>query len=98
MISQNNQNIINIGIWYVEQFEKDNLFFIECLVTMSAVREIMIMVYKILVFDKKISPIEQWDLILKESIWNDAKQMAAGRLDNEQCIRFAKCLYVLKVL
>lgn len=92
------QNVIQIGIWYVEQFEKDNSFFIECLVTMKTVRQIMIMVYHALIADKQILPLEQWEYELKQTLWSDANDFAKYRLTKEGCIELSKCLYVLKVL
>lgn len=90
--------IIKAGIWYVEQFEKDNYFFIECLVTMKTVRQVMIMVYHALIADKKILPLEQWDQELKQALWSDANDFSNGRLTKDGCVELSKCLYVLKTL
>lgn len=79
---------IQVGVWYVEQFEKDNEFFIECLVNFRTVRDIFLMVYHALIADKKISPIELWPIDLKEAIWNDAKDLSKQRLDKYQLIQF----------
>lgn len=90
--------IIKYGIMFIEKFENDNGAYIEMIVKFSSIRQMLTWVYVCLVADKKIIPIEKWDQDLKQSIWNDAKEFAAGRLTNEQCISFSKCLYVLKLL
>lgn len=96
MTSQN--SIIKTGIWYVEQFEKDNCFFMECLVTMSAVREIMIMVYNRLIVDNKILPIETLDEELKKELWINAHEFSKNRLPANEVKKLCKVLTVLKLL
>lgn len=93
---ENQSSIIKILFFYISEFEKDNSFFIECLIKFSAVRKIMVMGYFRLLKDGKIVPIENLHNDEKISFWNDAKEFAAGRLDNDQCIEFTKCLYTLK--
>lgn len=98
MESQTRNKIIQIGIEYVEMFEKDNVFFIESVVKFAALRRLLLWVYTSLLADKKISPIERLDHANKLSLWSDAKEFAAGRLNNEDCISLSKILYTLKVL
>ncbi len=92
------ESTIKIGVWYVEQFEKDNSFMVECLVKFSAIRKIMIMVYHSLIVEGKILPIEKLELSQKLSLWEDAKEFASGRLGNNECIELSKALFVFKVL
>ncbi len=89
--------IINIGIWYGEQFEKDNSIFIECVVKYKTMRALMIMVYNRLVFDKKIISIEKILPEDKTTLWKDAYEFSNGRLSKEERIGLSKVLYVLKV-
>jgi len=97
-MNQQNDYIIKSGVWYVEQFEKDNQVFIEAVVKFKSIRNFMVMVYSALVSEKKIPKIDKVDHEMKVDFWRDAKEFAAGRLDNDECIKLSKVLYVLKVL
>jgi hypothetical protein len=97
-MNQQNDYVIKSGVWYVEQFEKDNQVFIESVVKFKSIRNFMVMVYNALVASNKILPIDKLEKDMKVNFWSDAKEFAAGRLDNEDCIKLSKILYVLKVL
>ena len=81
---------------HIEIFHQNNVVFMNCLVTGNGLKGIFLSVYNTLIISKKIIAIELLPVDQKKELWEGAKEFADNRLNNEDCIKFSKCLYVLE--
>lgn len=81
-----------------ELFQKDNIAWMECLITCECTKSIMEIGYNVLVRSKKIDPIEAMLIEEKEKLWESAKEFAKERLNNKELIRVCKGLVTLEFL
>lgn len=79
-----------------EIFQKDNIAWMECLVTCDCTKTIMELGYKILVRQNKITPIEKMAQVDKENLWGQARDFAKGRLDREGLMKMCRGLITLE--
>lgn len=90
--------VINYGIMFIEKFESDNDTYMQMLISCGTVRQMMAWVYCCLVADKKLLPLDKVEIVFKQRLWQEVKNIACGKLNNDQCICLSKALYVLKNL
>lgn len=79
----------------VGRFNDDNEKYVEFLVVNEARRWVMFKTYNRLIENDKIIELGKLPEQKRKAIWEGAKELAKGRLDNTECIRLAKGLYVL---
>lgn len=97
MIAESN-TYLDIAKTELKLFEKDNEEYVELLIINKSRRFIMFRAYRDLV-DKGIIP--EIKMISKERqtvLWEGAKELADGRLSNDECIVLSKALYVLHAI
>lgn len=89
---------LEIGKAQVELFYQNNLDYINSLVTCDSIRGLMNSIYNFLTDTKKIEKIETLELEYRQSLWDQTKEYAAGRLDKKKAIELSKALYTLEYL
>jgi hypothetical protein len=93
-----NKTLIEIGIKIVKQFEDDNQKVMDFFISLPSLRKLMVSVYYSLVSEKLLLPIQSNTNSEKLKIWQEAKDISNGKLNNDDCIELSKVLYVLKKL
>jgi len=85
-----------LGKQQLNIFEQQSEAYFELLVTGLTQRTILSMFYFVSVRSKRLLPIEKLPESDKKDLWESAKDIAAGRLDNNQTIELSKCLYTIQ--
>lgn len=83
-----------LGRQEVDMFEGNMSIYIDCYISSTAKKEIMEKYYLRLVSDKIIIKLEDCDVEYKKELWESAKEISAGRLNNNGCIELSKCLHI----
>lgn len=82
-----------------DMFIADNESYMRSLPVVSVPQSILVSFYEILVAAKKILSLENMPRPEQESIWEMAKEFAAGRLNNnEKMKRLCRCLIAIEYL
>lgn len=90
---------LDLGKMYAEDFEKDNIMFMSGLIGIERAQDILCGCYHFLCSVNKLTDLELLPIEGKKIIWETAKEMADGRLkNNDQMIKLCKCLYALEYL
>ncbi len=89
-------DMLELGRKQAQLFTANNVAYCEALVTCYCPREIMVLTYHRLVRQGKITPIEDMLQEQKETAWQTAKDMAAGRLGKAALIEVVKALLVIE--
>lgn len=78
-------------------FEQDNTGYTEQIIGMNCRRGIMCWVYCTLKSAKKIIPIEELEIEVKNQMWGFVNEICAGKeMDKNRKIEIAKTFYVLE--
>lgn len=91
-----NSPFLDLARKEAETFQKDNVAWMECLVTCECTKTIMELGYKILLRQNKIIPIEKMAQTDKENLWGQARDFAKNRLDIEGLIKICRGLITLE--
>lgn len=87
-------------VWLaVEQskvFIDNNVSYTEALVNATSIRYIWQVCYSYFVNTKQLPPLERISVEDKTHVWETAKEIAAGRLNNKKTIELSKALYCLE--
>ena len=89
---------ISLARVMIELFEKMPKTFNEVLVTGTVHRSIMLSIYRLLVKEGTLLPIEEITPEQKNEIWNRAKTIIAGRMNKEQCIEVIKSIHAMELI
>jgi hypothetical protein len=87
---------IDLGRKQVDCFTNDHETYLECIVKYTGIRDVMMMVYRMLLSSKMIQPLEDQHYEGKLHVWETAKEIAAGRMDKEGQIQLSKVLYTIE--
>lgn len=97
MIAENN-TYLDIVKKEIDLFDKDNEKYINILISNYPRRSIMLMAYRELVDANIIPEIRTIPKEKQRTLWEGAKELADGRLSNDECIVLSKALYVLHAI
>lgn len=90
---------VEIGKMFAVDFEKNNVGFCKGLPAAKVAMSILESCYNIFLYQKKIKKIEDLPENEKQIIWETAKELSNGRLqNNEQMKTLCRALYSLEYL
>ena len=87
---------LDLGRKQAAVFTDNNLGYVESLITCVVPKKIMIMCYYILLRQKALIKIEDLPLDQKTTLWETSKYFDKGRLNKDQIVELAKCLYTVE--
>lgn len=87
---------IDLGKKQVDRFTEDHETYLECIVKYKGIRDVMMMVYKILLATNKIQKLEDQPYEGKLHVWETAKEIAKDRMNKEGIIKLSKILYTIE--
>lgn len=87
---------LQLGIKQMDVFDSDPVVYMNCLVAHPVLREIWRMVYMRAVVLKMLVPIEKIPVEVKTQLWEEAKEIAGGLLNQEETIVLSKALLTIK--
>lgn len=93
------REIINIGEKMAKDFNnsKDQFSYLQAVAVLSVPKKNLLSCYGILCRDKKIPTIESLPINEKEKTWTTAKEIADGRLNNNEEMKdLCRCLITLE--
>lgn len=85
---------IKIGSELTAHYHSDPFAYTDFLVKSMPTRWLLFMSYNTLVLKKKLRPIEELSLELKNKLWYMTKEIGFGKLNTTDLIQLATCLYV----
>jgi len=87
-------------VWLaVEQskvFAENNVPYMDAMVNGDSIRYIWQVCYSYFINTKQLPPLESLPVEDKTHVWETAKEIAAGRLNNKKTIELSKSLYCLE--
>lgn len=96
-MSQLNEDMwLMLGAKQMDVFDRDPVTYMNCLVAHSTLREIWRMVYTRAVITKELTPIENIPVNIKAQLWEEAKEIAGGLLNHDECVTLSKALLTIK--
>lgn len=90
-----NDEWIQLGCKQADLYEQNPVAYVSVLVKDGALRNIMARVYVSVLKWKLELPMEQLPEVEKRKLWQAATAEAAGRINQEECIKLAKALYTI---
>ena len=87
---------MDLAIKQSRLFSEDNVNYTNALVTCDSIRNIWVCAYKGLVRIHYLGPLEGLSVSEKNNVWETAKEISAGRLNNAETIQLSKALYCLE--
>lgn len=89
---------MDLAIRQSKLFIEDNVNYMSALVTCPSIRNIWVSAYDALVRLNHLGPLEGLPTSEKNNVWETAKEIAAGRLNNTKTIELSKALYCLEYI
>ena len=92
------EGFTKLGFQQAQTFKDHPEAYLELLVTAGSQRSVMYSVYSTMRSSGMIKSIEDLPEEYRRDIWEEAKKIAAGRLDQQKIILLSKCLYCLNTI
>jgi hypothetical protein len=89
---------IQLAVVMIKLFDESPKVFHEVLVTGSVHRSIMLSIYRLLIRDNAITPIETLNAENKKILWERVHGIIDGRLAKEECIEMVKAIHALDII
>lgn len=89
-------SMIELGRKQTAVFTNDHMAYTNCLCEADSLRRLMENVYTALVLKKLLVRIEDWAQEPKEHLWEQAKDIAAGRLNQTKMIELSRVLATIE--
>lgn len=95
---QENNTFMQLAQKQVELFQNNNIAWMDAMVTSDCIKGIMCIAYRAFVREKKITAIEDMPIGEKKKLWEQAKEFAKNRLNQQEMVDLCRSLLTLEYM